>query len=233
MLVLRSLLFNAAFFGLTALACLAFLPLLAAPRRWSLAVIRLWARAVVALLRGLCGVRLRVEGREHLPAGGPALIAAKHQSAFDTIVWFTLLPDAVYVLKAELFRIPVWGWHARHAGMIGVDRQGGAKALRGMLHEARAAAAEGRQIVIFPEGTRVPPDARAPYQPGVVALAQATGLPVIPAATNSGRVWGRRSFLKRPGEILLRVLPPLPPGLPRAELLPALEARIEAAQAAL
>lgn len=233
MLILRSLLFNTGFFGLTALACVLALPLLAAPRRWALAAQKAWARLVIAMLRVLCGVTLRVEGREHLPAQGPALIAAKHQSAFDTIVWFVLAPDPAYVLKAELFRIPVWGWHARHTRMIGVDRKGGANAMRGMLREAREAAAEGRQIVIFPEGTRVAPGARAPYQPGIVALASATALPVIPVATNSGRVWGRRSFVKRPGEIVVKVLEPLPAGMARAELLGALEARIEEAQARL
>lgn len=233
MLFLRSLLFNAGFFGLTALACVLALPLLAAPRRWTLAAMRLWARLVIAMLRGICGVTLRVEGREHLPREGAALIAAKHQSAFDTIVWFDLVPAAAYVLKAELFRIPVWGWHARHAGMIGVDRKGGANAMRGMLREARAAAGQGRQIVIFPEGTRVAPGASAPYQPGIVALASATALPVIPVATNSGRVWGRRSFLKRPGEIVVKLLPPLPTDLPRPELLGTLQARIEGVQAAL
>lgn len=233
MLVLRSLLFNAGFFGLTALTCVLALPLLAVSRRHMLTLQRLWARLILALLRVLCGVTLRVEGREHLPAQGPALIAAKHQSAFDTVVWFLLVPDPVYVLKAELFRIPVWGWHARHTRMIGVDRKGGANAMRGMLREAREAAAEGRQIVIFPEGTRVAPGARVPYQPGIVALASATALPVIPVATNSGLAWGRRSFVKRPGEIVVKVLEPLPPGLARTELLGALEARIEAAQATL
>jgi 1-acyl-sn-glycerol-3-phosphate acyltransferase len=230
MLALRSLLFNAGFFGLTALVCLVMAPLLAVPRRHMLKVQRLWARGVLAMLRGLCGVTLRVEGREHLPAQGAALIAAKHQSAFDTVVWFLLVPDPVYVMKAELFRIPIWGRLARHTRMIAVDRKGGGNAMRGMLREAREAAAEGRQIVIFPEGTRVAPDARVPFQPGIVALASATALPVIPVATNSGLCWGRRSFVKRPGEIVVRALPPLPAGLARAELLGALEARIEEAQ---
>lgn len=233
MLLLRSALFNAAFFALTAGAALIALPLLIAPRDWTTRTLRLWARIVILLLRRICDVSIEVTGREHLPSGGPALIAAKHQSAFDTVVWFTLLPDAVYVIKRELFWIPLYGWHARRAGMIGVDRAGGAASLRRMLRAARRAAAEGRQIVIFPEGTRVAPDQRAPYQPGIVALAAATGLPVIPVATNSGRVWGRRAFLKRPGTITLAILPPLPARLPREELLPALEARIEAAQISL
>jgi 1-acyl-sn-glycerol-3-phosphate acyltransferase len=233
MLVLRSALFNLAFFGLTAAACLLSLPLLLAPPAWMRWASRLWARGVIGLLRVICGVRLRVTGAEHLPRAGPALVAAKHQSAFDTIVWFALLPDAVYVMKQELFRIPFYGWIARRTGMIGVDRAGGSNAMRGMLRAAREAVALGRQIVIFPEGTRVAPGERAPFQPGIVALATATQLPVIPVATNSGRVWGRRAFHKHPGEIVVAVLPPLPPGLGRAALLGELEARIEGAQAAL
>lgn len=230
MLLLRSALFNLAFFGLTAAACVAALPLLLAPRGWTGRAVRLWARIVVWLLGAICRTQVRVTGAEHLPRAGAALIAAKHQSAFDTIIWFTLLPDAVYVLKRELFRIPFYGWHARRAGMIGVDRDGGANALRGMLRDARQAVAAGRQIVIFPEGTRVTPGERHPYQPGIVALAAATRLPVIPAATDSGRFWGRRAFVKRPGVITVAVLPPLPPGLAREPLLAALAARIEDAQ---
>lgn len=233
MRVLRSALFNLAFFGLTAGAAILALPLMVAPRGWTLWTMRQWARAVLWLLCRICGVRITVTGREHLPAQGPALIAAKHQSAFDTIVWFTLVPDAVYVIKHELFRIPLYGWHARRAGMIGVDRRAGAQAMRGLLRGAKEAAAAGRQIVIFPEGTRVPPGARVPYQPGIVALSAATGLPVIPVATNSGRVWGRRAFHKNPGEIIIAILPPLPPRLGREALLGELEARIEDAQAAL
>lgn len=229
MVLLRSLAFNIAFFGFTALMSLAALPLLAAPSVVVRGAMRVWARGVVALLRGICGVRIVVEGREHLPASGPALIASRHESAFDTIIWFTLVPEAVYVLKRELLRIPVYGWHARRAGMISVDRKGGATAMRGMLREAKEATSLGRQIVIFPEGTRARPNETLPLQPGIQALAKATGLPVIPVATNSGRVWGRRAFLKRPGTITIRVLPPLP----AAELMPRLAACLAAEQARL
>lgn len=229
MVLLRSLLFNIAFFGFTALMSITGLPLLLAPSAWVRRAMRLWARVVVTMLRLICGVRVVVEGREHLPASGPALIASRHESAFDTIIWFTLVPEAVYVLKRELLRIPVYGWHARRAGMISVDRKGGATAMRGMLREAKESAALGRQIVIFPEGTRAHPGETLPLQPGIQALAKATGLPVIPVATNSGRIWGRRAFLKRPGTITLRVLPPLP----AQDLLPRLTACLETEQARL
>ena len=228
MIWLRSALFNVFFFVFSATYSALLLPLLLLPRRWLLQPIRFWARLIIAMLRLLCGIRVRVMGREHLPAGGgPALIAAKHQSAFDTVVWLWLLPDPAYVLKRELLDIPVWGWLARGAGMIAVDRLAGASAMRHLLRAGQAAAAEGRQMVIFPEGTRVPPGERRPYQPGVAALAAATGLPVIPVATDSGLRWGRRAFHKRPGVITVAVLPPLPAGLRRDALLRRLEEAIE------
>lgn len=224
---LRSALFNLLFFGITAAMAVASLPLLLAPRRWLLGVVRFWAGLMLALLDRICGIRLRITGAEHLPASGPALVAAKHQSAFDTIVWLRLLPDPAYVLKRELMYLPVWGWLARKARMIAVDRTAGATAMRHLLRAGREAAAEGRQMVIFPEGTRVAPGAHVPYQPGVAALAAATGLPVLPVATDSGLCWGRRSFRKRPGTITVAVLPPLPAGLKREELMRRLEAEIE------
>lgn len=226
MTLLRALLFNVAFFGLTAAIAVLALPLLATPRAAIRATLRLWARLVVALLRAIVGVRLELRGMERIPPGA-VVLAAKHQSAFDTIVWLALLPDAAYVLKKELLAIPVYGWHARRAGMIAVDRAGGATALRSMLRAAQAALAEGRQVVIFPEGTRTAPGQRVAYQPGVVAIATTGAAPVVPVATDSGRVWGRRAFLKRPGVIRISVLPPLAEGLPRAQLLAALEAAIE------
>jgi 1-acyl-sn-glycerol-3-phosphate acyltransferase len=224
--LLRSLLFNAAFFCSSAVIAVLAVPLLAAPRgamRW---VTRQWVWIVIALLRRICGVRLDLRGLENIPPGA-AVIAAKHQSAFDTIVWFALVPDAAYVMKKELLAIPLYGWHARKAGMIPVDRSGGGAALRGMLRSAQAAVAAGRQVVIFPEGTRTAPGQRLPYQPGVVAIAAGTAAPVIPVATDSGRVWGRRAFLKRPGTIRISALPALSPDMPRAALLRALEQAIE------
>ncbi len=223
---LRSLLFNLVFFVLTAAMALLALPLLVVPRAALRSMMQFWARLVIRLLRLICGVRLELRGMRHIPPGA-AVIAAKHQSAFDTIVWLALLPDAAYVLKKELLSIPLYGWHARKAGMIPVDRAGGSSALRGLLRAAQAALAAGRQVVIFPEGTRTAPGQRVAYQPGVVAIAGAGAAPVIPAATDSGRIWGRRAFLKRPGVIRVSVLPALPPGLPRARLLAALESAIE------
>jgi 1-acyl-sn-glycerol-3-phosphate acyltransferase len=229
MIMLRSLLFNIGFWALTIVIGLGSLPMLVAPRQQAVAMLRFYGRMVLRLLRVTCGIRVQVEGAERLPQGGAALIAAKHQSAFDTMVWFTLLPDTCYVLKRELLWLPIWGWYAWKTGQIAVDRAAGASAMRHLLKSGRQAAADGRQLVIFPEGTRVAPHKRVPYQPGIAALASATGLSVIPVATDSGVYWGRRAFTKRPGTITIAVLPAIPPGLPRAALLRELETRIESA----
>jgi 1-acyl-sn-glycerol-3-phosphate acyltransferase len=229
---LRSALFNAIVFVLTWTVMLLSLPLLAAPRAALREVVRFWARSVIALLRAVCGVRVELRGQTNIPPGG-CVLAAKHQSAFDTAIWVALLPDAAYVLKRELLSIPVYGWLARKAGMIPVDRKGGGAALRAMLRQAVAAVAEGRQVVIFPEGTRTAPGERVAYQPGVVAIAAATSAPVLPVATDSGRIWGRRAFRKNPGIIRVSVLPPLPAGLNRAAMISALETAIETETAAL
>jgi len=229
MIWLRSLLFNVFFFGFSATYATLILPGMLLPRRILLVPVRFWAWLVVEALRVICGVRTEVTGREHLPKVGAALIAAKHQSAFDTIVWLWLLPDPAYIVKRELLNIPVWGWLMRGLSQIAVDRMAGASAMRYLLKAGQAAAAQNRQLVIFPEGTRVHPDEYQPYQPGIAALAAATGLPVIPVATDSGLRWGRRAFHKRPGVIHIHIMPALPTGLRREVLLRRLEDTIESA----
>jgi len=174
-------------------------------------------------LRVICGIHVQVIGREHLRAGGAMLIASRHQSAFDTIVWLTLVPRCCYVVKQELVRIPLFGALIPLTGMIAVDRSGGASALRGLIREGDRAKREARQIVIFPEGTRAEAGAMLPLQSGVAALAARTGLPVIPVVTDSGRCWGRRAFHKRPGTIHIRLLEPISAGIRREELMQRLE----------
>src|SRR5262249_4612223 len=157
------------------------------------------------------------------------VIAPKHQSAWDTIVFFAICDDAIYVLKQELMHIPFYGWNARKLGMIGLDRSGAGAALRGLIRQAQATIAAGRQLAIFPQGTRVPPGAAAPYQPGIAALYTQVEAPVIPVALNSGLFWGRRRFVKRPGTIVLEILPAIPPGLDRKAFTAQLEHAIETA----
>jgi 1-acyl-sn-glycerol-3-phosphate acyltransferase len=225
MTFLRSAAFNVYFFGLTFLLGLLWgIPLrVLAPRR-VIGLARFWARLTLWGLRVICGIRFRVSGRENLPATGPALIASQHQSAFDTLVWLLLVPWPAYVVKQELARVPLFGPLLRPGGQILVDRKAGAAALRGLVAEAREAAAAGRQVVIFPEGTRTAPGEHVPLQPGIAALTNETGMALIPVATDSGRLWGRRAFRKRAGTIHLAIGAPIPPGMPRRQLLAAVQA---------
>jgi 1-acyl-sn-glycerol-3-phosphate acyltransferase len=229
---LRALAFNLAVFGLTLLMGIVALPMLLAPRTWVMRFGRFWAWCVLALLTRIVGLDGEIRGRENLPRGA-CLVAMKHQSAWDTLILPVVLGDPAVVLKRELLWVPFYGWYAARAGSIAIDRQGGAAALRHMVAAARRVMAMGRPIVIFPEGTRVAPGARLAYQPGIAALYQALGLPLVPAAVNSGLFWGRRAFVKRPGRITLAFLEPIAPGLPRRELMAQLESRIESATAEL
>ena len=229
MTLVRAGLFNLYFFLLTVAMGLGALWI-----RWfareharerALAYAALWCRLTLRGLRAICGIRIALTGVEHLP-DGPVLIASQHQSAFDTLVWLTLVRRPAYVMKRELTRLPLVGPMLLLAGMIPVDRKQGAKALRALLRHADAAVAEGRQIVIFPEGTRVAAGALVALQPGVAALAAHTGLPVVPVTTDSGRCWSRRAFVKRPGTIHIAIGPAIGPeqlrGRPRTALLEAI-----------
>jgi 1-acyl-sn-glycerol-3-phosphate acyltransferase len=230
MIAIRSLLFNAVFFGwTTVMSVLAFLALLLGSRSQAVhGFARVWSHVVFALLRGLCGLDYRIRGLENLPEG-PCILASKHQSAWDTMIFAHLVHNPCFVLKQELLQIPFFGWVIRRAGMVAVDRAGGTSALKRMVADARRRLAEGRSIVIFPEGTRVAPGAHRPYLPGVAALYAALGVPVVPIGLNSGLFWSRRSFLKRPGRILLELLPPIEPGLRRRDFMARLEAQVEGA----
>jgi 1-acyl-sn-glycerol-3-phosphate acyltransferase len=228
----RAVAFNIALVAWTALVGAIGLPLLLAPRRTAMRFGRFWSQGVLILLRVIVGLDHRIVGLDRIPAGG-CILAMKHQSAWDAIAMPVVLDDPAPIVKRELLLVPVYGWYAARAGSIGIDRKAGAAALRRMLAAARKAAAEGRPIVIFPQGTRVAPGASLPYQPGVFALYQALSLPLVPAAVNSGMFWGRRSFLKQPGHITLEFLEPIPPGWPRRLLMEELARRTETATAAL
>jgi 1-acyl-sn-glycerol-3-phosphate acyltransferase len=224
MMLLRSALFAVWFYGGTFVTTFLGLPVLRLGRPRVARYARFWARLMLAGYRHICRVRWEVTGVEHLPAEGPALIASMHQSAFDTLIWIALLPRFTYVFKRELSRIPIFGGYLIASGMIPVDRAAGGTALRALLRETDRAVAGSRQIVIFPEGTRVPPGQRVALLPGVAAMAARSGLPVIPVLTDSGLLWGRNAFRKQPGVIRVAVQPPLPPGLPREEVMARLEA---------
>ncbi len=225
---LRAAAFNLFLFAWTAGLGTLGLPFLLAPRRRVMEFGRFWAKGVLFLLKVVVGLEHEVRGLERLP-GGAFIVAMKHQSAWDALILPILLGDPAPVVKRELLRLPFYGWYMARAGAIPIDRRTGAAALRSMLAGARPAAAAGRPIVIFPQGTRTAPGEKRAYQPGVAALYQALSLPLVPAAVNSGLFWGRRSFLKRKGRIILEFLDPIPPGWPRKRLMAELERRIESA----
>jgi 1-acyl-sn-glycerol-3-phosphate acyltransferase len=231
-IVLRSIVFNLMFFGGTAVALILALPVLAMPRRVLRALARLWARSVLAVLRVVVGLRYEVRGPVEL-LHGPAIVAAKHQSAWDTIAFLAIAHDPAYVMKRELLSVPIYGWLARKQRMIPIDRGGGGAALRGVIRAAERALHAGRQVVIFPQGTRVTPGMAAPYGPGVAALYTKLHYPVVPVALNSGLFWAKRGFVKRPGTIIVEVIPAIPPGHKRHDFAVELERKIETCTAKL
>ncbi len=222
MSLLRVSLFNIYFVVLTVVLGVAGLWVRAFRRHDAFGLARLWIRLTVGGLRALCGIRVAVIGREHLPAG-PVIIASQHRSALDSLIWFTIADRPSYVMKRELLRLPLIGPLLQPAGMIAVDRVGGAGALRRMVRDAGSALANGRQLIIFPEGTRVAAGATTTLAPGIAALA-GSGAPIVPVATNSGEAWGD-ALLMRPGRsrtdttISVVIEPPLPEGLKRDTLL--------------
>jgi 1-acyl-sn-glycerol-3-phosphate acyltransferase len=223
MIVLRSVLFNVFFFGSTFLLSVPAAALsLFAPERvmvWA----RFWARTQIRAARVICGMRLQISGWENLPPA-PVLIASRHESTFDVLIWIALLPAVCFVVKQELAKIPLFGRCIRATGMISIDRDAGGAAMRVLLRGGDRAKAEGRHIVIFPEGTRADPNEHPTLQSGVAALAFRTGLRVVPVMTDSGRCWGRRAFRKRPGTIHIQIHPPLPANPGRKAVVEALGA---------
>lgn len=229
---LRSLCFNAGWYAGSVVIALVGSPILLLPRRAVVAWARFWIDFIIWWLRLTCRLTHRVVGLENLPQG-PIIIACKHQSSWETLAFTRLFPDTAIVLKRELLFIPIVGWAMARAGNIAVARGDGAQALRGLVRQAKATIAEGRSILIFPEGTRVAVGVEKPYQVGAAALYRQLGVPVVPVALNSGLFWGRRKFVKRPGLITVEVLQPIPPGLPRKEFMATLRERIEGATARL
>lgn len=227
MLELRSVVFNIAFLLSSAAFLIVCLPTLLIPRA-GLACARAWARTTSWLLATICNVRHEVHGLENIIDGG-SIVAAKHQSAWETIILLEILPAPAMVLKRELQWIPLFGCYTRGLGHLAVNRDGGASALKGLLRRAREAVAKNRQVTIFPEGTRRLPGAPPDYQRGVVALYRNLGVPCTPVALNSGYFWPRRDWRRRPGTITVEILEPIPPGLEGSRFLTELEARIETA----
>ncbi|HEX7885164.1 MAG TPA: lysophospholipid acyltransferase family protein [Phenylobacterium sp.] len=225
MTAIRSLLYVACFYVWTFVVAVGFTPILFGPMRWTYWMFNFWGRGVVALL-AICDIKVEVRGREHIPTGA-ALVAPKHQCMLDVFVQFAVLPSSSFVMKRQLAYIPWFGWYGVKAGAIVIDRAAQAKAMRQVIREGKALFAKGRQIVIFPEGTRQEPGATPDYKPGIAALYRELDVPVYPVATNAGLHWPAHGLIRRPGTIVFEYLEPIPPGLKRAEFMRLLQERIE------
>jgi 1-acyl-sn-glycerol-3-phosphate acyltransferase len=225
---LRSFAFNLAFYGWTIVLSLLFSPSLLISRRAVLCVAHTWLRQMEWIERHIGGITYQVIGREYVPKGA-AIIASKHQSAWETFKVHLLFGDPAVVLKKSLVFIPIWGWYLWRSGVVAIDRKRGHKALVDMMASAHKIMNEGRKIVIFPQGTRLAPGTWRPYKSGVAMLYEELKVPVVPMALNSGLLWPKDSFIKKSGRITVEFLPPIPPGLPRAEMMKKLEEALEKA----
>jgi 1-acyl-sn-glycerol-3-phosphate acyltransferase len=228
MLILRSLAFNVIFYLNIMVWMIAILPTLLLPRPALTAAVKAWGRTNLFLMRVLCGTRWEIRGAERIPRGG-LLVASKHQSLWETFALLVLFDDPCYILKRELTWIPLFGWYARKARMIPVDRGARSAAMKSMTAIAKLEIRDNRQILIFPEGTRRAPDAEPAYKFGVSFLYDELQVPCLPLALNSGMFWPRRKFVRRPGTIIVEVLEPIAPGLDRSEFFMRLQDEIETA----
>lgn len=229
---IRSLLFSFVFAFWTLVPTALVVWVVWLPQPYLLKTIRIWQSGVMWLAKVIVGIKFRVVGWEHVPDGS-CIIAAKHQSAYETCLLHVLFGDPAIVLKKELTRIPIWGLFAKYSGLVPIDRKGGAKSLAIMKKACDDAVQAGRKIVIFPQGTRVAPGVKKPYKVGVVALYQDLGLPVVPVALNSGLFWPKTGWLKHAGTVTIEFLPPIPAGLSRSQMMRRLEHDVETASARL
>ncbi|MCG7393591.1 1-acyl-sn-glycerol-3-phosphate acyltransferase [Microvirga sp. ACRRW] len=226
MLFVRSLLFNVVFYAYLILWLILLIPGMVMPRKVFIRMVQAWARSSLWLQQIIAGTKVEISGLEKIPPGG-ALVAAKHQSLWETFALLTLFDDPTFILKRELMWLPFFGWYLWKAGCVPVNRKAGSSALMQMTARAKEEAQHGRQIIIFPEGTRRPPGAPPAYKYGVAHLYQNLGFPCIPVGLNSGLYWPRRQFIRRPGTIRVEILDPIAPGLPREEFFKLTQERIE------
>lgn len=225
---IRSILFVIWLYGGMAIIGVGCLPSLLLPRGFAIGAIGLYAQYIRLGLRLLCGIRVELRGRDNIPEG-PLLIAGKHQSMLDVFIPFILFTDPAVILKRELLWYPALGWYALKTRMIPIDRGGTSKTLKKMLREAKIRTDQGRQVLIYPEGTRQPAGATLDYKSaGITALYSHLGVPVLPLATNSGLCWKPRGIDRRPGLVVYEALPAIPAGLDRKQMFARMKEELEA-----
>ena len=231
---IRSLVFNVLFYGWLLVLLLTSPLVMPFDRRVMRQGLKWWSRSAMLIMKYGCGIDYKFIGLEKLPSG-PIVVACKHQSTWETFALYLILEDPQYILKQELMDLPLWGWYAGKSEHIAVDREAGSKALRTLVAETLDRVSLGRQVIIFPEGTRSEPGTHGRYHPGVAAMYKALpeNVPMVPMALNSGRHWGRRKFWITPGTITLEVLDPIYPGMDRKIFMKLLEDQIEDASTRL
>ncbi len=233
MQTVRALLFIVWLYGFMTLFGIGMLALLPLPRRFTQAAIGHYTRSIILGLKLVCGIEVEIRGREHVIAG-PVLYAGKHHCMLDIFIPFLITRDPMLIMKQELLWTPFIGWYAMKARMIAIDRAGNAKTLKKMVAAAAVGVSEGREIIIFPEGTRVDPGAAPDYKAaGISAFNKAFNLPVMLVATNAGLCWPAKGLIRAPGRIIYEILPAIPPGLDRKALMARLETELENASDAL
>ena len=232
MLIFRSIVFNVLFYANTIFWLIVALPTFFMPYWGIVEIAKAWGRVNLVLLHWVVNIDIEIRGAEKIPKGG-LIVAAKHQSAWETFVLVTMFDEPLYIVKRELMWIPIFGWLMAKGRMVPVDRSAGAQALVEMAERAKIEIGLGRQLIIFPEGTRRPAGAEPRYKYGVAHLYAAEGVPCVPVALNSGLFWPRRTILRHPGTVLVEVLDPIPPGLDKEVFFKRLQNDIETATARL
>ena len=226
MIYLRSFLFEVLFYTLTVLIALVSRIGAIFHHPFPLACGRAWDRGTRILLRLVCGISIEIRGHQNLPEVA-CIVACKHQSTLETVMFFSLLNTPVYTMKAELARLPLMGYSIRRSGSIPIERTAGAAALRKLIKAAQEAFEKDGQVLIFPEGTRTQPRTRGKFNPGVAAIYSRSDVPVVPVALNTGSFWARRTLRKNPGKVIIEFLPPIEPGMDRKAFQQLLENTIE------
>jgi 1-acyl-sn-glycerol-3-phosphate acyltransferase len=229
---LRSLVYNVLFYVLLIFWMVVALPTFLMPPRALMAVAKIWARSSIWLLRVVCRTKVDYRGLEKIPPG-PLICASKHQSMWETFALLQFFDAPLFIYKRELGWIPLFGWYLVKSKMIGVDRSGGMRSLMEMARRAPREVRSGRQLIIFPEGTRAAVGAAPDYKTGVGQIYVNSGVPCVPAALNSGLFWPRRTFMRYPGTLVVEFLDPLPPGLTRKEFIERISTSIEQATSRL
>jgi 1-acyl-sn-glycerol-3-phosphate acyltransferase len=232
LIFLRSLVFNVLFYLNLTILLIAAIPTMLMPHRAILTMAKTWGRTSLWLLRVVCGIRVEWRGLEKLPQGG-FIVAAKHQSTWETFALVPLFDEPTFIVKRELMWVPLFGWFMVKGGMIPIDRGARATTIPAMIARAREAMRHGRQITIFPEGTRRGAGAEPAYKFGVARIYSGVEAPCVPIALNSGLFWPRRQFLRYPGTVIVEILDPIPPGLDEMTFFKRLQNDIETATARL